>query len=77
MTDEELKYPIGKFAVPVSYTNEDIHNWINVIKTLPGKVRLAIMSLNDKQLDKKIETLLQFFGDLQTPIRVWQSVYRY
>jgi len=51
MTDDQLKYPIGKFEVPVSYTNDDIRNWINTIKTLPGKVRLAIMSLNDKQLD--------------------------
>jgi len=51
MTDEQLKYPIGKFEVPVSYTNEDLQNWINVIKTLPGKLRLAIMNLNDRQLD--------------------------
>src|SRR5471030_602249 len=51
MTEEELKYPVGKFVVPLSYTTNDIHNWINDIKVLPGKLRHAIMKLNDKQLD--------------------------
>jgi hypothetical protein len=51
MTDEQLKYPIGKFNVPVTYTSEDIRGWINDIKELPGKVRQVIMTLNEKQLD--------------------------
>lgn len=51
MTDEQLKYPIGKFAPPVSYTNNDIHHWINDIKTLPGKLRQVIINLNETQLD--------------------------
>jgi len=51
MTDEQLKYPIGKFSVPASYTPEEIQNWIAVIKDLPGKVRLAVMNLNEAQLD--------------------------
>jgi hypothetical protein len=51
MTDEQFKYPIGKFSVPVTYTNSDIRGWINDIKTLPGKVRHAIMNLNEAQLD--------------------------
>jgi hypothetical protein len=51
MTDEKLQYPIGKFVMPVSYNSEDLHHWINDIKTLPGKVRQKIMNLNDKQLD--------------------------
>jgi hypothetical protein len=51
MSDEELKYPIGKFVVPMSYTNEEIRGWINDIKTLPGKLRHAIIKLNDAQLD--------------------------
>jgi hypothetical protein len=51
MTDDKLKYPNGKFAPPVSYTNDDLHHWINDIKTLPGKLRQRIMSLNDAQLD--------------------------
>jgi len=51
MTDDELKYPIGKFTVPVSYTNDDIHHWVNDIKVMPGKLRHTIMKLNDTQLD--------------------------
>jgi hypothetical protein len=51
MTDEQLKYPIGKFTPPVSYTNNDIHNWINDIKSLPGKLRQVIINLNETQLN--------------------------
>jgi hypothetical protein len=51
MTDEQLKYPIGKFSVPVTYTDSDILGWINDIKVLPGKVRNTIMNLNEEQLD--------------------------
>ena len=51
MSEDLLRYPIGKFEVPVSYTPAEIHNWINVIKTLPGKMRHAIIGLNDTQLD--------------------------
>jgi hypothetical protein len=56
MTEEKLKYPIGKFSAPVSYTNDDIHHWINDIKVLPGKLRQAIINLNDKQLDTPYRT---------------------
>jgi hypothetical protein len=56
ITDEQLRYPIGKFKPPVSYTNEDIHNWITTIKLFPGKLRQAIMSLNEKQLDTPYRT---------------------
>jgi len=51
MTDEELKYPIGKFTVPMSYTGDEIRGWIHDIKTFPGKLRHAIIKLNDAQLD--------------------------
>ena len=51
MTDEQLRYPIGKFIVPVSYTNEDLQYWINDIKELPGKLRQTIINLNEAQLD--------------------------
>jgi hypothetical protein len=50
-TDEQLRYPIGKFIVPVSYTQEDMRGWITTIKDLPGKLRNAIINLNEKQLD--------------------------
>ena len=56
MTDEQMKYPTGKFAAPVSYTNEDLRKWITTIKELPGRVRQAIMTLNEKQLDTPYRT---------------------
>ena len=56
MTEELLRYPIGKFIAPVSYTNEDIGHWISTIKTFPGKVRHAIIGLSEKQLDTPYRT---------------------
>jgi hypothetical protein len=50
-TADPQKYPIGKFAAPVSYTQQQMQHWIEEIKSLPGKLRLAVMSLNEKQLD--------------------------
>ena len=54
--DEHLRYPTGKFKAPVSYTNEDFRKWTTVIKLFPGKLRLAVMSLNEKQLDTQYRT---------------------
>lgn len=48
---DPAKYPIGKFTAPASYTQHDIQHWINEIKTLPGKLRQAVMALNETQLD--------------------------
>jgi hypothetical protein len=56
MTDDKLKYPIGKFVPPVSFTNDDLHHLINDIKIFPGKLRQSIMSLNDAQLDTPYRT---------------------
>ncbi|TWI94608.1 DinB family protein [Mucilaginibacter frigoritolerans] len=51
MTDEQMQYPIGKFKAPVSYTTEDIRKWTTTIRELPGRLRQAIITLNEKQLD--------------------------
>ena len=32
MTDEQMKYPVGTFAPPASYTADDLRHWINDIK---------------------------------------------
>jgi uncharacterized damage-inducible protein DinB len=53
MTDEQMRYPIGKFVPPISYTDADLHHWTHEIHTLPGKLRNAVMPLNDHQLDKQ------------------------
>jgi DinB superfamily len=56
MTDEQMQYPIGKFKAPVSYTAEDIRKWTTTIKEFPGRLRQAIISLNEKQLDTTYRT---------------------
>ncbi|WP_158825626.1 YfiT family bacillithiol transferase [Mucilaginibacter lacusdianchii] len=48
-TDEQLRYPIGKFQPPASYTSEDIRQYIETIKTLPGRLRSAVIQLTDAQ----------------------------
>lgn len=56
MTDEQMRYPLGQFEAPVSYIIEDKRKWISVLRNLPGKVRAAIMPLNDAQLDTQYRT---------------------
>ncbi|AMR34458.1 metal-dependent hydrolase [Mucilaginibacter sp. PAMC 26640] len=56
MTDEQMRYPIGNFVAPVSYIIEDKRKWISDLHSLPGKVRNAIMPLNDAQLDTPYRT---------------------
>lgn len=56
MTDEQMRYPVGKFRAPVSYTAEDIRKWTATIREFPGRVRQAIIGLNDKQLDTPYRT---------------------
>ncbi|GGH12773.1 YfiT family bacillithiol transferase [Mucilaginibacter phyllosphaerae] len=56
MTDEQMRYPIGKFAPPVSYTDDLKRQWVHDIATLPGRVREAIIGLNYQQLDTQYRT---------------------
>jgi hypothetical protein len=51
MTDEQMRFPIGKFTPPASYTDENIREWIDDLRTLPGKLRNAIAGLNYQELD--------------------------
>ena len=51
MTDETLRYPIGKFVVPDTYTDESINQWKNDIKELPALIRQAVNGLTDAQLE--------------------------
>lgn len=50
-TLDPAKYPIGKFIPPASYTGHEMLHWIDEIKSLPGKLRRAVMTLNETQLD--------------------------
>ncbi len=56
MTDEQMRYPIGKFKTPLSYTTEDMRTWIATIRELPGRMRLAVMNLTEQQLDTPYRT---------------------
>jgi uncharacterized damage-inducible protein DinB len=56
MRDEQIRYPIGKFIPPVTYISEDINRWIDEIHTLPGRIRNAIITLTDAQLDTQYRT---------------------
>lgn len=51
LTDEQKKYPTGKFNPPASYTAEDISAWLNDIRELPGKLKLSVAHMNDQRLD--------------------------
>ena len=56
MTDEQMKYPVGHFTPPASYTSEDLHEWIETIKAFPGKLRQAVLGLTEQQLDTPYRT---------------------
>lgn len=48
---DPLQFPVGKFAVPETYSPETIKSWIDTIRELPAKVREATAGLTDEQLD--------------------------
>lgn len=54
--DEQLRYPIGRFSAPASYTREDVQHYISEIKTLPGRLRHAVIQLTDAQLNTPYRT---------------------
>ncbi|RYY34979.1 MAG: metal-dependent hydrolase, partial [Sphingobacteriaceae bacterium] len=56
LTDEQMRYPIGKFQVPVTYTDDDMRKWINNIRMLPGLVRQAVIGLNEEELNTPYRT---------------------
>ena len=51
MTEEQLKYPIGKFTAPAEYTKEAITSFINDIKELPANLRKVAATLTEEQLE--------------------------
>jgi hypothetical protein len=46
-----LKYPIGNFVLPETYTQEAISVWVNEISALPDEFISTANSLSEKQLD--------------------------
>ena len=48
---EKLKYPIGKFEAPTTYTADYISAKIEEIATFPERIKKETLHLNDEQLD--------------------------
>lgn len=48
---DQLKYPIGKFQKPASYTPELLADCIKVIESFPAKLRMEVERLSNEQLD--------------------------
>ena len=50
---EKLRFPIGKFNRPESYSKEQLKNWINTIASFPNVIEETVMGLNTEQLNWK------------------------
>ncbi len=48
---EQLRYPIGKFQVPVTITDAHISEWIAVLEALPSELQALVKDLTDVQLE--------------------------
>ena len=48
---EKLKYPIGKFTIPDTYTSEYISHKIEEIATFPERLKQETIHLNNEQLN--------------------------
>jgi hypothetical protein len=53
MTIDELKYPMGKFVKPESFTPEILNHYIRNIESFPSRLRTEVEHLTDEQLDTR------------------------
>lgn len=51
MSNEKLKFPLGRYRAPNEITEALRSEWISQIATLPGRLETALAQLNDAQLD--------------------------
>ena len=51
MTEQDLKYPIGKALIPETVTKEHVEQWIQTLEELPERLEHLVADLNDEQLD--------------------------
>ncbi|MCL4112334.1 UNVERIFIED_CONTAM: hypothetical protein GTU68_015064 [Idotea baltica] len=49
---ESLKYPIGRFEYPTTYTLADIDRWISEIEEVPTMYREVVSSMTEAQLNE-------------------------
>ena len=50
---EKLKYPIGKFEWPESYSKNQIKDWMSEIETFPVRLVKVVYYLSEKELNWK------------------------
>ena len=50
-TLDQLRYPVGKFTNPTSFSPLEIKQWIEILEQLPEKLSKEVKGLNDAQLD--------------------------
>lgn len=55
-TEEQLKYPIGKFEKPKEITGEMWKKYISDIDTFPSRLKKEVEQLSDQQLDTVYRT---------------------
>lgn len=51
LDQEQLRYPIGKFAPNDSYSNDELKKLIGVIEALPAELEKSVKNLSASQLD--------------------------
>jgi hypothetical protein len=50
-SEEQLRYPVGRFVAPTAATPADRERWIAEIAALPAQMRQAVERMTDAQLD--------------------------
>lgn len=50
---ENLKYPIGRFKLPLSFNKEIINNCIQTIQDFPEQVKNEVFNLSETALEKQ------------------------
>ena len=48
---EELRYPIGKYEVPSSISEDQVLEWIRILEHYPNKLELLVKELSTTQLE--------------------------
>ncbi|HNQ12017.1 MAG TPA: putative metal-dependent hydrolase [Bacteroidia bacterium] len=48
---DQLRFPIGKFNYDESSNASDLKSWIEIIKTLPSRLKSSVANLNTDQLN--------------------------
>ena len=56
MSEEELKYPIGKFLKPETITKELLEKYLFDLENFPARLKKEVENLTDEQLDTPYRT---------------------